>query len=39
VAVDTICVHGDNPAAVAMAGAVRRALEGAGVALRGLSAE
>lgn len=38
VAVDTICVHGDNPAAVAMAGAVRRALEGAGVAVKGLAA-
>jgi len=28
---DTICIHGDNPAAVAMATAVRRALEAAGV--------
>jgi len=34
VAIDTICVHGDNPAAVAMARAVRKALEAAGVALR-----
>lgn len=32
--IDTICVHGDNPAAVAMARAVRAALEGAGVAVR-----
>ena len=30
----SICVHGDNPAAVAMAQAVRAALEGAGVAVR-----
>lgn len=34
VAIDTICVHGDNPAAVAMARAVRQALEGAGIAIR-----
>ncbi len=27
---DTICIHGDNPAAVAMAAAVRRGLEAAG---------
>lgn len=32
--IDTICVHGDNPAAVAMARAVRSALETAGVAVR-----
>lgn len=32
--IDTICVHGDNPAAVAMARAVRAALERAGVAVR-----
>lgn len=38
VEVDTICVHGDNPAAVVMAQAVRRALEGAGVTVRGLTA-
>ncbi|MBL8698766.1 MAG: LamB/YcsF family protein [Alphaproteobacteria bacterium] len=31
VAVDTICVHGDNPAAVAMASEVRRTLETSGV--------
>jgi UPF0271 protein len=31
VSVDTICVHGDNPAAVAMAAAVRTTLERAGV--------
>jgi len=34
VAIDTICVHGDNPAAVDMARAVRRALEDAGVEIR-----
>ena len=34
VAIDTICVHGDNPAAVAMARAVRHALEQAGVTIR-----
>jgi len=33
VEIDTICVHGDNPAAVAMARAVREALEGAGVTI------
>lgn len=33
VAIDTICVHGDNPAAVTMARTVRGALEGAGFAL------
>jgi 5-oxoprolinase (ATP-hydrolysing) subunit A len=31
--VDTLCVHGDSPDAVAMARAVRRALDGAGVAV------
>ena len=31
--IDTICVHGDNPAAVAMAGTLRAALEGAGATL------
>ena len=34
VAIDTVCVHGDNPAAVAMAGLVREKLEGAGIAVR-----
>jgi len=29
--VDTLCVHGDSPGAVAMATAVRRALEGSGI--------
>lgn len=32
--IDTICVHGDSPTAVAMAQAVRRKLESAGVPLR-----
>ncbi|MCS6778748.1 MAG: 5-oxoprolinase subunit PxpA [Geminicoccaceae bacterium] len=32
--IDTICVHGDNPAAVAMARAIRAALERANVAIR-----
>jgi len=34
VKIDTVCVHGDNPAAVAMARAVRASLEGAGIAIR-----
>ena len=34
VAIDTVCVHGDNPAAVAMAGRVREKLEQAGIAVR-----
>lgn len=34
VAIDTVCVHGDNPAAVEMARAVRARLEASGVALR-----
>ena len=34
VAVESVCVHGDSPGAVAMARAVRRALAGAGVAVR-----
>lgn len=34
VAIDTICVHGDNPAAVALARAVRDGLEKAGVSLK-----
>jgi UPF0271 protein len=33
VAIDTICVHGDNPAAVAMARQVRETLEKAGVTI------
>lgn len=32
---DSICVHGDSPGAVAMAGKVRKALEAAGVTLAG----
>jgi UPF0271 protein len=34
--VDSVCVHGDTPGAVAHAGAVRAALEAAGYRLRGL---
>ena len=34
VTVDTVCVHGDNPEAIAMARAVRMALEFAGFSLR-----
>jgi 5-oxoprolinase (ATP-hydrolysing) subunit A len=34
VAIDTVCVHGDNPAAVAMARTVRQRLEAAGVMLK-----
>ncbi|MCA0318987.1 MAG: LamB/YcsF family protein [Proteobacteria bacterium] len=34
VAIDTICVHGDNPAAIAMARKVRDTLEAAGIAIR-----
>lgn len=34
VGIDTICVHGDNPAAVAMARTVRETLEKAGIAIR-----
>ncbi len=37
VRVDTICVHGDNPAAVGMARAVRATLERAGVTIRPMS--
>jgi UPF0271 protein len=33
---DTLCLHGDNPAAVANAAAVRGALESAGVSVRSL---
>jgi UPF0271 protein len=31
VAAESVCVHGDSPGAVAMAGAVRERLSGAGV--------
>jgi UPF0271 protein len=34
VSIDTVCVHGDNLAAVAMAGLVRAKLEEAGIAVR-----
>jgi UPF0271 protein len=34
VKIDTICVHGDNPAAVAMARSIRDALTAAGVTLK-----
>src|ERR1700741_4041299 len=34
VAIDTVCVHGDNPAAVTMAERVRDRLEKAGIAIR-----
>jgi UPF0271 protein len=34
VSIDTVCVHGDNPAAVTMAALVRERLEGAGIAVR-----
>lgn len=34
--VDTVCVHGDSPHAVAMARAVRQALDQAGIAIRPL---
>ena len=37
VKIDTICVHGDNPAAVAMAGRLRTALAEAGVAVKPLN--
>ena len=35
-AIDSICVHGDNAEAVAVAAALRRGLEGAGYAIRPL---
>lgn len=38
VGIDSICVHGDTPGAVAMAGAVRQALERSGIALQPFSA-
>jgi 5-oxoprolinase (ATP-hydrolysing) subunit A len=34
VKIDSICVHGDNPAAVAMAGRIRQDLEKAGIAIK-----
>ncbi|MBV8336915.1 MAG: LamB/YcsF family protein, partial [Alphaproteobacteria bacterium] len=34
VTIDTVCVHGDNPAAVAMAALVREKLEQAGITVR-----
>ena len=34
---DTLCIHGDEPGAVAVAAAVRRALERAGVELRAMT--
>jgi UPF0271 protein len=34
VAIDTVCVHGDNPAALTMARAVRTKLEAAGLSIR-----
>jgi UPF0271 protein len=33
VEIDTICVHGDEPTAVAMAKTLRAKLEGAGIAI------
>ena len=36
---DSICIHGDTPGAVAVARAVRRALEGAGVSVRPFATE
>src|SRR5690349_21823419 len=36
VKIDTVCVHGDNPAAVGMARAVRETLDKAGIAIRPL---
>jgi len=38
VGIDSICVHGDTPGAVAMARAVRASLEASGLALRPFSA-
>ncbi|HXO91046.1 MAG TPA: 5-oxoprolinase subunit PxpA [Stellaceae bacterium] len=37
VAIDTVCVHGDNPEAVAMAALVREKLEAARIALRAMA--
>jgi UPF0271 protein len=39
VAAESVCVHGDSPGAVAMAAAVRAALEDAGVELRPFAAQ
>jgi UPF0271 protein len=39
VAADSLCVHGDSPGAVEMAGAVRNGLERAGVPLVAFAAE
>ncbi len=36
--IDTICLHGDEPSAVAVARAVREGLEGAGIEVRALAA-
>ncbi|MNN48653.1 LamB/YcsF family protein [compost metagenome] len=36
--VDTLCVHGDEPTAIALARTVREALEGAGVEIVPLTA-
>ena len=36
VRIDSICVHGDNPAAVVMAGRIREALEKAGIQIKPL---
>lgn len=38
IAAETVCVHGDTPTAVAMAAAVRAALEAAGIAVAPLTA-
>ena len=38
VAAESLCVHGDSPGAVAMAGAVRAGLERAGVPLAAFAA-
>lgn len=38
VKIDTICVHGDNPTAVAMAAAIRTALTMAGIEIQSMSA-
>lgn len=37
IAIDSVCVHGDNPAAVAMAAGIRQALAGAGFTLRSMA--
>ena len=38
VRIDTVCVHGDNPSAVALARRVRERLEGEGIAVRPFAA-